>query len=888
MNVTEQQNLWDSFLKRWPLEKLKEITLDQYVSVDDQDTFTYWLETKTRPLGSIQGNTSAKFGIYKRGGEGKIQSGIGHGDTYSWRTKYGDNEEMVFEYVKQSLLKIVDAVGIGDLNAIEQVDFSGMVKWKVAFLYQNQASPCLLNIFSKPMLEILLDEKASVTFPELYPQLLAQRGDEALLAYGTNCWKKAEQKKEQIKQKQIFSKFSHVKIFTKHIVSWSDDLKQSFCKLIEVANTNKLDVFTTKMTSGGMIRIGRKEIGVDSALTVFATFNPTSGTIFYKQRFKHPKEQDCLKADISKALVEQIIKSKDLAEFNNEFPITRKPYWPDAFDNDVVNENTNEPYKTEKSEGNEMNTIAPLNQILYGPPGTGKTYHTIEAAVKAAEPQYFIYLEAHILDIDERRKALKNKYDELVKSDRIRFVTFHQSYGYEEFVEGLKARETECGDINYVTESGVFKKICEDATFVGLEDNSGIKSDGRVWKISIEGAHKNASKTYCLANNIVAIGWGNTGDLSTGNKNDYFLYQGKNNQNSLTYFAEEMNEGDLVLCINSNTSIEAVGVITSDYSYIETGLASRSDYCHQRNVKWLKQGISVGFKELNGNKQFSLPTCYPLDRLSVADVLTHLSDNDVVICRDKVATNKEKYVLVIDEINRGNISKIFGELITLIEPSKRSGLDPNGNENDEALSIILPNSPSKKFSVPSNLHIIGTMNTADRSLAMMDTALRRRFDFKEMMPKPELFADCSVNGINLTRLLDTMNKRIEVLYDREHTLGHAFLFPAYNAQKSDNEELAFKELQSAFQNKIIPLLEEYFYEDWGKIRLVLGDNQKEEQESLPFVRKTKIEYNDLFGEAYQADEYGQPQNSYQLATFDDGVWSNAKAYIAIYEPKSSN
>jgi len=540
----------------------------------------------------------------------------------------------------------------------------------------------------------------------------------------------------------------------------------------------------------------------------------------------------------------------------------------------------NPTYETDKKdrEGSVMSST--LNQILYGPPGTGKTYHTIEAAVKAAEPEFYMALE---IDEDKgttdtQRRELADKYETLVKDQRVRFVTFHQSYGYEEFVEGLKARETDAGDVTYATEDGVFKTICRDASTFNAGVDSEINLDGRVWKLSIEGTKENPAKTYCLKNKLAAIGWGDTGDLSKGERNEYFQSQGKNNQNSLTYFSQEMVEGDIVLCIDSNTSIEAIGVITGEYQYREGGLPTRTDFCHQLPIHWLAKDFTVDFKVLNGGKQFNLPTCYPLSRLSVSEVLQHLSKYDVTISSDKPRSNIDNYVLIIDEINRGNISKIFGELITLIEPSKRAG-------NDEPLEVTLPHS-SKPFSVPNNLHIIGTMNTADRSLAMMDTALRRRFDFKEMMPKPELFEDCLVNDINLTKLLEVMNKRIEVLYDREHTLGHAFLFPTCNAMNAGDEVEAFSLLQSAFQNKIIPLLEEYFYEDWSKISLVLGDNQKEKQPSLQFVREQEINYNDLFGSSYEADEYGQPHNRYELAAFNDEVWTKADAYQGIYAPQS--
>lgn len=194
------------------------------------------------------------------------------------------------------------------------------------------------------------------------------------------------------------------------------------------------------------------------------------------------------------------------------------------------------------------------------------------------------------------------------------------------------------------------------------------------------------------------------------------------------------------------------------------------------------------------------------------------------ICDDAKANKEQNYVLIIDEINRGNISKIFGELITLIEPSKREG-------GADKLVVILPYT-QEPFSVPDNLYIIGTMNTADRSLALMDTALRRRFDFVEMPPQPELLKDIEIDEVNICKMLTTMNQRIEVLYDREHTLGHAFFM-------SLNNDSSIGDLAEIFQHKIIPLLQEYFFEDWEKIRIVLGDNRKD-NEMNQFIIETAI------------------------------------------------
>ena len=244
-------------------------------------------------------------------------------------------------------------------------------------------------------------------------------------------------------------------------------------------------------------------------------------------------------------------------------------------------------------------------------------------------------------------------------------------------------------------------------------------------------------------------------------------------------------------------------------------------------------------------------------------------------CEQAKQDKANRYVFIIDEINRGNISKIFGELITLIEDNKRDGAS-------KAMKATLPykkDGESVSFSVPDNVYIIGTMNTADRSIAAIDTALRRRFTFIEMMPEPEkvLVKDnkhICVGDIDIVEMLKTMNERIAVLYDCEHTIGHAYFMPL-----KDNPSIDL--LADIFRNKIIPLLQEYFYEDYGKIRLVLGDNRK--VENLQFIKSKDIDYSDLFG---NTDEYELGERSKKYFINND-AFSDQQAYIGIYDPTNA-
>lgn len=313
------------------------------------------------------------------------------------------------------------------------------------------------------------------------------------------------------------------------------------------------------------------------------------------------------------------------------------------------------------------NEGSPLNQILFGPPGTGKTWEAVSYAVAIIDDE-------DPEDLAEKeRETVKQRFEALKSDGRVEFVTFHQNYAYEDFIEGIRPRLNR-NELVYELHDGVFKQISSRA------------SDS--------------------------------------------------------------------------------------------------------------------------------PT-------------------------------EERHVLIIDEINRGNIAKIFGELITLIEPSKRSG-------GEDRTEVKLPYSEDP-FGVPSNLYLVGTMNTADRGIALLDTALRRRFDFIEKMPDLR-HVDANMEGVDGQAMLKAMNERITVRLDREHQIGHTYLIGVKTLD----------DLAEAFQRRIMPLLQEYFYDDWTKIRSVLGGN--------PFIYEVRTLNSDV--------EPNRPV--LDLIPHSDDRWRQADSYQRIY------
>ncbi|WP_306669798.1 MULTISPECIES: McrB family protein [unclassified Acinetobacter] len=381
----------------------------------------------------------------------------------------------------------------------------------------------------------------------------------------------------------------------------------------------------------------------------------------------------------------------------------------------------------------EVMTQQPLNRILFGAAGTGKTFHSINHALSIIENKPLEVLE------QEGRTALKARFDQYKEQGQIKFVTFHQSFSYEDFVEGIRAETNEEGQLSYDVKAGVFKEICDNAFNQNLPHSNVEEVMHDFCKQVAEQPLKLKTKT------------GLTYEIT---------YEG--GKTLKCFLLESVNKGTYSLSLDT--------------------------------IRKLLHGIELG--------NYGMP--------SYIKPIVSLLSNKIQFSDDKSQDIGQKpYVLIIDEINRGNISRIFGELITLIEDSKRQGAE-------EQLSVTLPYS-KEEFSVPSNVYIIGTMNSSDRSLTGLDVALRRRFTFIEMPPKPELLNDIVVEGLNIGELLRVINQRIEVLLNRDHCVGHA----NFMSLKKDR---TLKHLAAIFKQKIIPQLQEYFFDDWAKINMVLNAN----------------------------------------------------------------
>lgn len=831
MNI-EKNELWDSFLQEWPLERLQSMSLEEYTNLNREDSFCFWLESKTTGLGSIWGGSSYKFGIYHRSKSAKVDSRSEYKTegNYSWVLKFGESKEAAFSAVRKNIAAVARFALDNELEKIEGVDLGHTVKWKIAALYNRQ----IPLVFSDKAIDYLcgnfaIDKK--LPYSDKLRKLAALNNGNDMLTHSETLWTLWDKYRKGGAPPKTNDSDTNYWLFQGNpkIYNVVDSLKDNALKSWSVsAHKNKIkigDKIILWLTGehSGCYALAKVTSEISNRLDddIEQKYYTDSSKLQRSARVQIAIEHNLWNNPVLKDVLIDLPEFKGFNGGNKgtNFAASQLHYETILKHINMIGSNQ-----------------LPLNQIFFGPPGTGKTYHTSGEAIRIADPDFY---EANKDD----REKLKKRFRELLINDwknpqrgQISFCTFHQSFSYEDFIEGIKPvvekqEESMEGEasLKYDIEAGIFKKMAERARYFASgeaqEDKQRISlteedfTSAQFYKISLGNIsipEDQAIYDYCIENNLISVGFMDAWDITGKSESELYDLASKSKLSrfepqAISYFAHYLKKGNYVIISKGKDKVRALGKVTGDYFHNPD---APINYTQFRKVEWIIKGADIPVEEIY-QKAFSQQTIYKLNKDWV--------NKEFFVQSPSAAVKKKQlnFVLIIDEINRGNISQIFGELITLIEDDKREG-------KPEQLEVTLPYS-KVKFSVPANLHLIGTMNTADRSIEALDTALRRRFTFVEMPPQPALIAEVGkskgqIAGIDLVSLLSTINERIEKLIDKDHQIGHSYFL----------EIQTFGDLKIAFKNKVIPLLEEYFYGDFGKIGLVLGDDFVVEKEKKAF------------------------------------------------------
>ena len=728
----------ESFVKKFPIDKIKDLTIDQFVQGTDGNSFCYWLEFNKIGFG-IGGGNASKFDIYKTNIDSKSVYVKGFGKKKIILSEEDANTE--FEKLKSQIIIALDYVKKGEIDKIRSLNIPmwPMVTQKILSIYYPDK---FLTIGSSVIIMKCAKELGLTNFDLVKENLIQLNfecknlltshnifNDWSYEKIGTFIWEYMDgegMKKSKTRsgvQYWVFAPGANANMWDEFHdrnimgLGWDelgdlsqyedrDELRQALIDLDGDTGSRKNDVsanddFLNKMKIGDVVIVkkGVTEIlgyGVVESEHIFDDSRPSYKNI-RKVSWKISGSWKDVKRIASKTLT-------DISSKKELYTRLLETMVPGFFSNQ-----NNEVSILQNQQTNSMKH--PLNTIFYGPPGTGKTYHTVRRAA----------------EIIENRKI--EKYDDALKifkenlGNRIEFITFHQNFSYEDFIQGLRPVTDNNSSLTFKKHDGVFKKIVDRAINnpyyipIGteLKNYKVIKSNSDVIELWSE---KTNSIRYVPLQLVI--------DLYEGILSDKITLEDVKNRKDL----------DLPGLINSKVEKYFFGIEGTLYNICE------------------------------------------------------------FLLEKKKSNEKLNYVIVIDEINRANISRVFGELITLIEPDKRSeGLIP--------MAVTLPSGDT--FMVPSNLYIIGTMNTADKSIALLDIALRRRFNFEPMYPQYNVDGEV----IHHADVLKKLNDYIVKSKGHDFQIGHAY----FMGENSD--------LMTIMNQKVIPLLMEYFMNDSTEVEQVL-------------------------------------------------------------------
>lgn len=682
------------FVKRFPLDKLLDIPIEEYIVLKANypetynDTFTYWLERKEEIGGAIGGGNSSKFYIYMDT-SGKYCIGYGS------KKRYIEGDELKYEY-NELISKIVKPIELAKEDNIQGIKELNPPLWNMVLLK-------ILSIYVPDKFIDIYSSSVLVPLAEIL-NLDIDKSPENIIEINYLATKKLREM-DEFKDWEMFKLSNFVwetiSKAPRKITYWALGHNYDGNNILpDLIEKNKIavgyfeedlsDVIINKRTLKEYLKENNCDNNIIKTLSSFSEIKK-GDIVILKSSYTKGEKRNVSVFKVS-AIAEVLEDVNSGYEYDEKLHHTLSVKWISKevreieginylgtltkIKNDkildIILNSTNLPHELQESISNEVDELNEDNKnfILYGPPGTGKTYNVINKALEIIDTEGYLEMTE-----DNNREAILNQYKELVDKGQVAFCTFHQSYGYEEFIEGLKSD----GKGNFVTEDGILKRIAYNAAYEGLKD------------------------------------------------------------------------------------------------------------------EYKEDEVSYDHKKLKVNNYIN---------------------------KEKAFKEAKKFVLIIDEINRGNISKIFGELITLLEEDKRIG-------TSNQIVVNLPYT-KEKFSLPNNLYIIGRMNTSDKSIAQIDIALRRRFIFEEMMPNYEVLDE--VDGIKLDELLITINERVEFLLDRDHLIGHAY-FVNCNS---------YSDIINVVINKIIPLLQEYFYGDNEKVGMILGGIGLSEDDKYIVYKEEKL------------------------------------------------